>query len=264
MNDQQLLRYSRQIMLPQIDAEGQQRLADASALIIGLGGLGSAASMYLCAGGVGRLVLVDFDRVDLSNLQRQIVHGTGDIGRPKVESAAARLQAINPDTRIETVGRELDGAELLAAVTAADVVLDCSDNFRTRFALNAACVRARRPLVSGAAVRFEAQISVFDARDPEAPCYRCLYGEDAATDQTCAANGVLAPLLGIIGSIQAAEAMKLIIGIGRSLRGRLILFDALAMEWHSAVLGRDPDCPVCGTRHAATPDPADRAQAADA
>jgi len=265
MNDEQLLRYSRQIMLPQIDAEGQQRLAAARVLIVGLGGLGSAASIYLCAAGVGRLTLADFDKVDLSNLQRQIVHGTADIGRRKIDSAADRLRAINPEVQLELIDRVMEGEELRQAVSRADVVLDGSDNFRTRFAVNEACVRAGKPLVSGAAVRFEAQISVFDSRDPESPCYRCLYGEHAAEDLSCAANGVIAPLLGVVGSLQAAEAMKLIMGIGRTLQGRLVLFDLLGMEWHSAVLNRDPDCPVCGHDHRPRiANPARSAQAADA
>lgn len=265
MNDEQLLRYSRQIMLPQIDAEGQQRLADGHVLIIGLGGLGSAASIYLCAAGVGHLTLADFDKVDLSNLQRQIVHGTADIGRRKIDSAADRLRALNPDVRLTLVDHVMENAELLETVSGADVVVDGSDNFRTRFAVNEACVRAGTPLVSGAAIRFEAQVSVFDARDPDSPCYRCLYGENAAEDLSCAANGVIAPLLGIVGSMQAAEAMKLIMDVGRTLKGRLVLFDVLGMEWHSAVLNRDPDCPVCGNdRRARIPRPARSAQAADA
>jgi adenylyltransferase/sulfurtransferase len=265
MNDEQLLRYSRQIMLPQIDAEGQQRLAEGRVLIIGLGGLGSAASIYLCAAGVGRLTLADFDKVDLSNLQRQIVHGTADIGRRKIDSAADRLRALNPDVHLALVDHAMEGEELRETVASVDVVVDGSDNFRTRFAVNEACVRAGTPLVSGAAIRFEAQISVFDPRNPDSPCYRCLYGEDATADLSCAANGVMAPLLGIVGSIQAAEAMKLIMGIGRTLQGRLVLFDVLGMEWHSAVLNRDPDCPVCANdRRTRNPRPARSAQATDA
>ena len=265
MNDEQLLRYSRQIMLPQIDAEGQQHLAESRVLIVGLGGLGSAASIYLCAAGVGHLVLADFDKVDLSNLQRQIVHSTADIGRRKIDSAADRLRALNPTVQLELIDHVMEGQELADAIARVDVVVDGSDNFRTRFAVNEACVRAGTPLVSGAAVRFEAQISVFEPRDPESPCYRCLYGENAAEDLSCAANGVLSPLLGIVGSIQAAEAMKLIMGIGRTLKGRLVLFDVLGMEWHSAVLSRDPDCPVCSNdRRSRIPRPARSAQAADA
>lgn len=245
MNDAQLLRYSRQIMLPEIDAAGQERLAAAQVLVIGLGGLGSAAAIYLAAGGVGRLTLADFDKVDLSNLQRQILHGNADIGRPKTESARDRLLALNPEVALELLPQAMDETTLARHVQAADVIVDASDNFRTRFAVNDACVAARRPLVSAAAIRFEAQISVFDARDPLAPCYRCLYGSGAEVEETCTANGVIAPLLGIVGSVQALEAMKVIMGIGTTLKGRLLLFDALAMEWHDAKLPKDPACPVC-------------------
>ncbi len=246
MNDDQLLRYSRQIMLPEIDAAGQQRLAEARVLVVGLGGLGSAASIYLAAGGVGHLTLADFDRVDLSNLQRQILHGTADIGRPKTESARDHLQALNPEVQLTLLDTPMNEDNLAAQVAQCDVVVDASDNFRTRFAINAACVRARKPLVSAAAIRFEAQISVFDARDPASPCYRGLYGAGAEVEETCTANGVIAPLLGIAGSVQALEAMKIIMGIGKTLSGRLLLLDVLSMEWHSAKLPKDPGCPVCG------------------
>ncbi len=246
MRDEQLLRYSRQIMLPEIDAEGQSRLAEATVVIVGLGGLGSAASIYLTAAGIGHLVLIDFDKVDLSNLQRQIVHTTADIGRLKVESARERLLALNPDIKLTLINRlltELDFAELMVD---AHVVIDATDNFDTRFALNRASVQTRTPLVSAAAIRFEAQVSVFDPRNTESPCYRCLYAEDNMVDTTCTANGVMAPLLGIVGSIQACEAMKLIMGIGKTLQGKLLLLDILNMEWHQAKLSKDPDCPVCG------------------
>lgn len=245
MDDQELLRYSRQIMLPEIDAEGQLKLANATVMIIGLGGLGSSASIYLSAGGVGHLVLVDFDRVDLSNLQRQILHSTADIGRPKVESARDRLMALNDKTRLTCYDHALEGDELINVMTNTDVVVDASDNFRTRFAVNEACVSTCTPLVSGAAIRFESQVSVFDSRDPESPCYRCLYHEEDIEDETCTANGVLSPLLGIIGSIQATEAMKLIMGIGKSLKGNLLLFDVLHMDIRQAKLAKDPQCPVC-------------------
>ena len=261
MNDEELLRYSRQIMLPEIDAEGQLRLNRATVLIIGLGGLGSAASVYLTAAGVGHLVLVDFDKVDLSNLQRQIVHGTSDIGRPKVESAAETLRELNPGVTLELVDHALEQEQLIEQVRKADVVLDASDNFQTRFTVNSACVSTRTPLVSGAAIRFEAQISVFNLDDDRSPCYRCLYGEQAMIDETCTANGVVAPLLGIVGSIQAMEAMKLIMGIGQTLSGRLLLLDALTMEWHTAKLRRDPSCSVCGPEHSDLEnDPARQAQ----
>ena len=235
------------MMLPEIDAEGQQRLANSRVLIIGLGGLGSSSSIYLAAAGIGHLVLVDFDSVDLSNLQRQILHTTADIGRPKVESARDCLLAINPDTQVTLIDHKLEQEALENEVSAVDVVVDASDNFETRFAINAACIKTRTPLVSGAAIRFEAQVSVFNPQHAESPCYRCLYGRDASIDQSCTANGVIAPLLGIIGSIQACETMKLIMNIGKTLEGRLLLLDALTMEWHTADLPRDPDCPVCGT-----------------
>lgn len=246
MNDEQLLRYSRQIMLPEIDAEGQMRLAAATALIIGVGGLGSAASMYLAAGGVGHLILVDYDQVELSNLQRQILHRTADLGRPKVESAGEHLTALNPEITLTLIDHALDDEELIERAKQATVIIDASDNFKTRFALNAASVKTKTPLVFGAAIRFEAQTSVFNPLDETSPCYRCLYAEDADLDETCAANGVLAPLLGIIGSVQAVEAMKLIMGLGDTLQGKLLLLDALRMEWHTAMLPKDPECPVCG------------------
>lgn len=233
-------------MLPEIDAQGQLRLAGSKVLIIGLGGLGSAVSIYLAAAGVGHLVLVDFDKVDLSNLQRQILYQTGDIGRPKTASAREHLSAINPHVELSVIDHVLEGDELLEQVTGADVVIDASDNFRTRFAINKACVSTGTPLVSAAAIRFEAQVSVFDVRRENGPCYRCLYGDDAAVEETCTANGVMAPLLGVIGSIQAAEAMKLIMDIGETLTGKLLLVDILRMEWHVAKLRKDPDCPVCG------------------
>jgi adenylyltransferase/sulfurtransferase len=245
MNDQQLLRYSRQIMLPAIGIEGQERLAAARALIIGLGGLGSPVAMYLAAAGVGTLVLVDFDRVDLTNLQRQIIHTTPRIGIPKVDSAREALQALNPETQILTIDQALEGEALSEQVAQADVVIDGSDNFTTRFAVNAACRARRTPLVSGAAIRMEGQVSVFSGR-PGSPCYHCLYPDEGELDESCSANGVLAPLVGVIGSIQAIEAIKLLSGAGQPLTGRLLLFDALQMEWRSVKLKADPACPVCG------------------
>lgn len=245
MNDEQLLRYSRQMMLPEIDAGGQLKLLDASVLIIGLGGLGSPVSMYLASAGVGHLILIDDDKVDLSNLQRQIVHSTNTIDELKVESAKQRLLDLNPATKITTIDKRLDEADLLKQAEQCDVIVDCSDNFATRFLLNRVSVQSKTPLVSGAAIRFEGQISVFDPRQTDSPCYRCLYNEDAFTDETCTANGVMAPLLGIIGSIQANEAMKLIMGIGESLAGRLLLLDAMTMEINTAKLNKDPKCPTC-------------------
>lgn len=245
MDDEQLLRYSRQIMLPSIGIEGQERLRDARALIIGLGGLGSPVAMYLAAAGVGTLVLVDFDKVDLTNLQRQIIHTTDRIGRPKVESARESLQALNPETRIVTIDQALEGQALAEQVAQADVVIDGSDNFATRFAVSAACYANRTPLVSGAAIRMEGQVSVFTGQ-PGSPCYHCLYPSEGQLDETCSANGVLAPLVGAIGSIQAIEAIKLLTGAGDPLVGRLLLFDALQMEWRTVKLKPDPACPVCG------------------
>ena len=245
MNDDQLLRYSRQMMLPEIDAEGQQRLANARVLIIGLGGLGSPVSMYLASAGVGHLVLVDYDKVDLSNLQRQIVHSTADIDSLKIDSAKKTLAALNPEITITTIDHALEEQELFEQAKLADVIIDASDNFQTRFAINEASVQAKTPLVSGAAIRFEGQVTVFDPRDESSPCYRCLYNDDVTTQETCTANGVIAPLLGIIGSIQANEAMKLIMGIGDSLVGRLLLIDVLNMEFNVAKLNKDKACPIC-------------------
>ena len=245
MDDEQLLRYSRQIMLPSISIEGQERLQASRALIIGLGGLGSPVSMYLAAAGVGTLVLVDFDRVDLTNLQRQIVHTTARIGQPKVASAKQTLLALNPEIEVVTIDHSLEGDELAREVAQADVVIDGSDNFTTRFAINAACHAHATPLVSGAAIRTEGQVSVFMG-EPGGPCYQCLYPSEGQMDETCSANGVLAPLVGVIGSIQAIEAIKLLTGAGRPLAGRLLLFDAQEMEWRTINLKADPACPICG------------------
>ncbi|TQV84790.1 molybdopterin-synthase adenylyltransferase MoeB [Exilibacterium tricleocarpae] len=245
MNDDELLRYSRQIMLPEIDLQGQEKLLAARVLVVGLGGLGSPVAMYLAAAGVGSLVLADFDRVDLSNLQRQIVHRTARIGAAKVESAAATLRELNPAVDIVALECRLSEQRLLAEVGTADVVVDCSDNFTTRFALNRACVAQKTPLVSGAAIRLEGQVAVFDARVDGAPCYRCLY--DVAEDEnlSCAESGVLAPLVGIVGSVQALETIKLLVGFGECLVGRLLILDAKAMVWTQLKLARDRQCPVC-------------------
>ena len=245
MDDEQLLRYSRQIMLPAIGIEGQERLAKARVLIIGLGGLGSPAAMYLAAAGIGTLALSDFDKVDLTNLQRQIAHTTARIGMPKVDSAKATLAALNPETRILTLEQKLDKDALSQQVALADVVIDGSDNFSTRFSVNIACRNHRTPLVSGAAIRMEGQVSVFSG-EPGHPCYQCLYPGEGQLDETCSANGVLAPLVGVIGSIQAIETIKLLTGAGEPLVDRLLLFDALQMEWRSLKLKADPACPVCG------------------
>ena len=245
MDDQALLRYSRQIMLPELGIEGQQRLCEARALIVGLGGLGSPAAMYLAAAGIGTLALSDDDRVDLSNLQRQIVHTSERIGLDKTSSAQAGLKALNPGTCLILHKERLCGDALHEAVQAADVVLDCSDNFDTRFSLNHACRETRTPLVSGAAIRWDAQVTVFDGQ-PGSPCYRCLYPQDGEEDLRCSENGVIAPLVGIIGAMQALEAIKLLCEVGNPLGGRLLMLDALQMQWRELRLRPDPDCPVCG------------------
>ena len=247
MNDQQLLRYSRHILLDDIGIEGQQRLLDAHALIIGAGGLGSPAALYLASAGIGRITLVDDDEVDLTNLQRQIMHATERVGQPKALSGKAALAQINPEVEVVALIERAAGARLAELVASATVVLDCSDNFKTRHAINRACVKARVPLVSGAAIRFDGQISVFDSRDAESPCYACLFPESAQFDEiNCATMGVFAPLVGIIGAMQAAEALKLVGHIGASLAGRLLLFDGLHTEWNSIAIARDPGCSVCG------------------
>ena len=245
MTDDELLRYSRQILLPEFDIEGQERLRQAHALIIGMGGLGSPVAMYLAAAGVGRLSLVDDDRVDLSNLQRQIIHRNADIGRFKVESARDTLHALNPLTAVTTLPMRLNDTELRERVSEADVVVDASDNLATRLAINAACVQAGVPLVSGAAIRLEGQVLVWQPGG-EGGCYRCLYRDSEMEAETCAQTGVLAPVVGIIGSIQALEAIKILSGLGEPLTGRLLLLDAARMEWRSVRVRRWPDCPVCG------------------
>lgn len=246
MNDNQLLRYSRQIMLQDVDIDGQEKLLNARVLIVGLGGLGSPVAMYLAAAGVGHLVLADFDTVDLSNLQRQIAHTTDRVEQNKAQSAAQTLRALNPDVKITCIETRLDAEMLRAQVSKVTVVMDCTDNFATRFAINAACVAAKVPLVSGAAIRLEGQVAVFDARAEHSPCYRCLY-EESEEDLTCAANGVLSPLVGIIGSMQALEAIKLIAGFGENLVGRLLLFDARYSQWRELKLPKDKKCPVCSS-----------------
>ena len=249
MNDEELLRYNRQIMLPQIEVAGQQRLSDAHVVIIGMGGLGSPAAMYLASAGIGKLTLVDFDRVEISNLQRQLVHRTSDVGKPKVASARENLLAINPEISIETIDEKTDDFMLDKLAQLADVVVDASDNYETRFAINRACVEHRTPLVSGAAIRFEGQVSVFDKRNADSPCYSCLYPEAGEEQETCSENGVLAPIVGIIGSIQAVETIKLICNIGDPLVGKLLVFDGLAMQWRSMNLQCDPQCKVCRKEH---------------
>jgi adenylyltransferase/sulfurtransferase len=246
MNDTQLLRYSRQIMLPQCDIEGQQKILAAKVLIIGAGGLGSPAAMYLAAAGIGTMVIYDDDVVELSNLQRQIAHHTPDIGMDKVISTRETLNKLNPDVQVKAIKQRLAGEQLDIEVINADVVLDCSDNFLTRFAINKACVRHQTALVSGAAIRFEGQVSVFTPGKDNSPCYNCLYSSDGEELQNCATNGVIAPITGVVGSIQALEALKLIMAIGKPLTGRLLLLDGLAMEWNTMRLTKNLTCPTCG------------------
>jgi adenylyltransferase/sulfurtransferase len=246
MNDDQLLRYSRHILLPEIGVEGQEKFLASSALIIGAGGLGSPVALYLAAAGLGTITLADGDAVDLTNLQRQILHTTGSIGKPKAASGREALAKINPEVNVAPLQRRLEGEELDRLVAESSVVLDCSDNFATRHAVNRACVRHRRPLVSGAAVRFDGQVSVFDLRDDLSPCYQCLFPENAELEEIrCAVMGIFAPLTGIIGAVQAAEALKLLAGAGDTLKGRLLILDALAMQWRTVKLAKDPSCAVC-------------------
>jgi len=247
MDDNQLLRYSRHILLPEIGIDGQEKLLGAHALLIGAGGLGAPVSLYLAASGVGRITICDHDAVDLTNLQRQIVHFTESIGRKKVDSARATLARINPEVSIEAIAERIAGLRLEQLVQSADVVIDATDNFATRHAVNRACVKFARPLVSGAGVRFDGQIAVFDLRRRDSPCYHCLFPENGDVEEMrCAVMGVFAPLVGIIGSMQAAEALKLLMGIGRDLTGRLLVLDALTMEWRSVRLKKDSQCTVCG------------------
>jgi molybdopterin/thiamine biosynthesis adenylyltransferase len=251
MDDTQLLRYSRHILLNELGVDGQQRILQSRVLVIGLGGLGSAAALYLATAGVGHLTLVDHDTVDLTNLQRQIAHTQARVGQPKVESACQALLAINPDLSITTVQERADAQRLQTLVAHADLVLDCSDNFQTRQALNAACVRQRVPLVSGAAIRFDGQLAVYDPRQTDSPCYACVFPPDTQLEETrCATMGVFAPLVGIIGSMQAAEALKLIGGAGHPAVGRLLMLDGRDMRWTDIRLPRNPHCPVCGPPHA--------------
>lgn len=246
MDDQALLRYSRQILLAQVDIDGQQRLLDSRVLIVGLGGLGAPVALYLAAAGVGTLVLADHDQVELTNLQRQIIHHTEDVGRAKVQSAAARVQAINPGVNTLLLEQALAGPALVEAISGVDLVVDCCDNFATRQAVNAACVAMRRPLVSGAAIRLEGQLSVFDARRQDSPCYQCLYGSGEETALSCSEAGVVGPLVGIVGSLQALEAIKLLAEFGEPLVGRLLLIDALGSRFREMRVRRDPACSCCG------------------
>ncbi|MFY9509572.1 MAG: HesA/MoeB/ThiF family protein [Rubrivivax sp.] len=247
MNDDQLLRYARHLMLDAVGVEGQRRLLASHALVIGAGGLGSPAALYLGSAGVGRITLIDHDSVDLTNLQRQIAHDLSRVGLPKAESARHSIGAINPDVQVQALVQRADAVLLDRLLPDVDVVLDCSDNFRTRHLVNAACVRHRRPLVSGAAIGFDGQVSVYDSRDGRAPCYACLFPPEAAhEDVACSTMGVLAPLVGIIGCVQAAEALKLLSGAGTPLAGRLLMLDARTMHWDEIALTRQPGCTVCG------------------
>ena len=250
MTDDQLLRYSRHLLLNEVGVEGQEKILRAHALVIGAGGLGSPAVLYLATAGVGRITLVDNDVVDLTNLQRQIAHHMADVGEYKAKSALNKIANINPDVQVAPVLERADAALLDALVAQADVVLDCCDNFSTRHAINAACVKHHKPLVSGAAIRFDGQITVYDPRVPAAPCYACIFPRDADLEETrCATMGVFAPLVGIIGSMQAAEALKLISGAGKPLIGRLLMLDGRDMSWNEVRLNRDVNCAVCGVAH---------------
>jgi adenylyltransferase/sulfurtransferase len=247
LNDEELLRYSRQILLPNFDIEGQARLKSARVLIVGAGGLGCPVALYLGAAGAGHLTLVDDDQIELANLQRQIAFGQSQIGQGKAGQLADRVRAINPQISVDAITIRLGNEDLLQQVAAASLVVDCTDNFATRFALNSACVGARVPLVSGAAIRGEGQLSVFDSRESANPCYHCLYPEQGNEDLSCSEAGVIGPLVGMIGAAQAMEAVKVITGIGRPLTGRLLILDVWQMEWREMKLARDPDCPVCGS-----------------
>lgn len=250
MRDDELLRYGRHILLDDIGIEGQQALLASKVLVVGAGGLGSPVCLYLASAGVGQIRVADDDTVELSNLQRQIMHSNDRLGHRKVDSAQNAMAQINPDTDVVALPVRLEGEALLEQVRAVDLVLDCCDNFQTRHAVNRACVAAGKPLVSGAAIRFEGQVCVYDTRDEASPCYHCLFPEaDDVTPVNCATMGVFAPLVGIIGSLQAAEAIKVLANIGKPLKGRLVMFDARLMHWHEVRVPRDPDCPVCGQRH---------------
>ena len=253
MNDDQLLRYSRHILLDDVGIEGQQRLVDSHVLIVGAGGLGSPVAMYLAASGVGHISIADHDVVDLTNLQRQIAHTTARVGHPKVESAAQAMLALNPEVRVTALAHKLDAAQLDTLVPTVTVVVDCCDNFETRQAVNAACVTHKVPLVSGAAIRMDGQLAVYDARDDQSPCYACIFPPDQAPEEVlCSTMGVLAPLVGVMGTMQAMETVKLITGMGSRLTGRLQMLDGRSMEWNEVRLQRNTNCPVCGTSHNAS------------
>ena len=244
LSDSQLLRYSRHVLLPEIGVEGQRKLLDSSVLVVGLGGLGSPVAMYLAASGVGRLIIADADRVELSNLQRQIIHFTDAVGRDKTDSARRTLRMLSPETAVEAVCARLDSSTLPAQLARADVVVDGCDNFETRHAVNRACVETGKPLVSGAVIRMEGQVSVF-AATPDAPCYECLYPAEVGVEESCVQSGVLAPVAGVVGAVQAVETIKVLLDVGEALVGRLLLLDAARMEWRSLKIPKNPACPVC-------------------
>ncbi|MEP3165021.1 MAG: molybdopterin-synthase adenylyltransferase MoeB [Marinobacter sp.] len=251
LNDEELLRYSRQILMPRFDVAGQSSLKSARVLVVGAGGLGCPVALYLGAGGIGHLTLADDDSVEVANLQRQIAFEQSDLGESKAERLADRVRRINPEVSVTALTERLEGDELERQVDSVSLVVDCTDNFNTRFSLNRACVAARVPLVSGAAIRGEGQLSVYDVRDDSSPCYHCLYPEQGNEDLTCSEAGVIGPLVGMVGASQAMEALKVITGIGKPLTGRLLILDAWQMEWREMKLARDPGCPVCSRRESA-------------
>ena len=244
MNDQDLLRYSRQIMLPQIGSEGQVSLLNSTMLLIGMGGLGSPSAMYLAASGVGHLIIADFDQVELSNLQRQIVHHTDDIGKDKVDSAKAKMVAINPNIKVTTI-KDLNENNLNSWISEVDVVLDGTDNFDTRFKVNKACVEEKKPLISAAVIRFEGQLSVFKGYEKHQPCYQCLYSVEGNSDENCVENGILAPVAGVMGSLQALQAIKVVLNLGEQLVGKLMMIDAIDLTFRSVKINKDSTCKIC-------------------
>ncbi|SFV76955.1 Sulfur carrier protein adenylyltransferase ThiF [hydrothermal vent metagenome] len=244
MNDQQLLRYSRQIMLPEVGIEGQEVLLGSTMLLIGMGGLGAPTALYLAAAGVGHLIIADFDTVELSNLQRQVIHHTNDIGKLKVDSAKQKMQAINPTIKITSVS-DLDENNLPKWLELCDIVLDGTDNFDTRFKINQACVASKKPLVSAAVIRFEGQLSVFKGYDANQPCYQCLYSTNGNSDENCTDNGILAPVAGMLGTMQALQALKVALNLGEQLVGKLMIIDALDLTFRAVTISKDPDCPIC-------------------
>ncbi len=245
MNDHELLRYSKQIMLPQIDVEGQQKIIDSTMLIIGMGGLGSPTALYLAAAGVGHLIIADFDQVELSNLQRQIIHRTADIGEDKVDSAKVKLLELNPNITVTVANEIMHSDNLASLIKDVDIVLDGTDNFESRFEINKACVECHKPLISAAVIRFEGQISVFKGYEVDQPCYQCLYSEDGNGRESCVENGVLAPVAGLVGTIQALQAIKVLLGLGEQLCGELLLIDGLDLSFRKVKIVKDSECPIC-------------------